>query len=356
MKRRVCIVVLSVAALTLSGCSALRPPVLPALPGISEGSSAEENLPSVQEIELSEAEQQSGSRAATRAQEKNTLEEQTVEPFETGTVETVSAADDAQKPLETFLTQQDENYIYEVAYRTGDYSSLDEQQTQVMSVAVQIIAQCRELSDYEKALFVHDYLTATITYGFSENPYNAYGALVEHVSVCQGYAYAFKLCMDLLEIPCITVGGTADNGGEVLSHAWNMIQLNGQWYHVDVTWDDATTSVDYGSWCHLYFCVDDSFIAQNHAWTDLVQDFHGMGEIPVAEDTTLFYFQQVQELLYSQEQLEQAFDADFQTGLRSGEYCCYGFEPDPSFIGNYAAGSLITQEIGDYVLLFITLQ
>lgn len=336
---------MSTAALVLSGCSVFYPESLPTLPTISEAS-GEENLPSVQEIELSEA-GESVQGVTGSAEEQTTLV-----PFETSELGTKTPA----FATDLFLTEEDDNYIYEMAYRTGDYSALDEKQVQVLSIAGQIAGQCQGLSQYESVLFVHDYLTATTDYGFSENPYNAYGALVEHMAVCQGYAYAFKLCMDLMEIPCITVGGTADNGEEVLSHAWNMVQLESAWYHVDTTWDDATTSTDYGSWCHLYFCVADAFMAQNHVWTDLVQGIHGMKEIPEATDTSMFYFGKVKALQNSQEELEKSFAADFQNGMRRGEYCCYGFEPDTSFIGNYAAGALIYQKLGEYVLLYIDLQ
>lgn len=357
MKNKINICLLGMFSLVLSGCSVIYPRPLETFPAKSEETSAEENLPSVQEIELSEVVERQDEDASMETAHTGSAEAQsTVAPFETSELETEASYSGGEELPQLFLTASDENYIYEIAYRTGDYSVLDEKQVQVLGIAGQIVSQCQELSDYDRALFVHDYLTATTSYGFAEEPYNAYGALVEHVAVCQGYAYAFKLCMDLLEIPCITVGGTADNGEEELSHAWNMIQLGNAWYHVDATWDDATTSTEYGSWCHLYFCVEDAFMAQNHIWTDLVQSIHGMKEIPEASDASMFYFRRVKTLQYSQEQLESSFAYDFQNGLRSGEYCCYGFTPDVTFIGNYAAGSLIYQELGDYVLLYIDLQ
>lgn len=351
MKNKKCICILVLVSLMISGCSVICPQLVPSLPEILQESSAEENLPSIKEIEVSEVSESTQGTEGDPAEEQTTLV-----PFGTADPEHPPDASGSGALPDLFLTEADHNYIYEAAYRTGDYSALDEKQMQVLSVAEQIVEQCQNVSDYEKALFVHDYLTATTSYGFSENPYSEYGALVEHVAVCQGYAYAFKLCMDLMKIPCITVGGTADNGEEVLSHAWNMIQLGGQWYHVDATWDDATTSVDYGSWCHLYFCVDDAFIAQNHSWTDLVQSIHGMKEIPAASDLSMFYFNRVRALQSSQEELEQSFAADFAAGARRGEYCCRGFEPDTAFIGNYGAGSLIYQKLGEYVLLYIDIQ
>ncbi len=347
MKNKKNICVLGVVLLALSGCSLIYPKPVPSLPN------DEKNLPTVQEIEVSEA--PDGSHAEDIGSGP-AADETTLVPFDASQMETKVNVSEPENLPSLFLTEEDANYAYELAYLTGDYSSLDEKQMQVLSIAEQIIDQCQGLSDYDRALFVHDYLTATTVYGFAQEPYSAYGALVEHMAVCQGYAYAYKLCMDLMGIPCITVGGTADNGEEVLSHAWNMIRLENQWYHVDTTWNDATTSVEYGSWCHLYFCVNDAFISQNHVWTDLVQSIHGMEEIPEASDASMFYFGNVKELQTSQEQLENSFDADFSEGIRRGEYCCYGFEPDVSFFGNYASGSLICQSLGDYILLYIDMQ
>lgn len=343
----ICITAASLTLLT--GCSAILPKSMPTLP--VEDEEEEENLPTVVEVEVPEV---SGDMQTIETEK--TQDQTQLEPFETSDLETEESAYAAEEIHNFFLTEADVNYIYEVAYKTGDYSELDEEQVQVLSIAAQVVEECAELSTYEKALYVHDYLTSTTTYGFSENPYSEYGALVENMAVCQGYSYAYKLCMDLLEIPCITVGGEANNGEYDLSHAWNMIQIDGIWYHVDVTWDDATTSTDYGSWCHLYFCVDDEFMSQNHAWTDMVQDYHNMGEIPSANDMSLFYFNNVSQLMQSQEQFQETFVSDFESGLRKIEFCCYGFEPDASFIGEYAAGSLIYQQLGQYTLIYIDLQ
>ncbi len=349
MKKIGYILSLGASMLLISGCSAILPKTIPTLPADEE--TEEENLPVVLEVEVSEA---SGENQIVETEEP--VNQTQLEPFETSELESTEADYETETSADFYLTKSDDNYIYEYAYKTGDYSELSEEQINTLSIAAQVVEQCVDLSDYDSALFVHDYLTSTTTYGFSENPYSEYGALVENMAVCQGYAYAYKLCMDLLEIPCITVGGSANNGEMVLSHAWNMIELDGRWYHVDVTWDDATTSTDYGSWCHMYFCVDDTFIAQNHEWTDLVQSINGVDTIPSATDFSLFYFNTVSRILYSQEEFEELFLTSFEEGLRKIEFCCYGFEPDTSFIGAYAAGALIYQQLGDYTLIYIDLQ
>lgn len=66
--------------------------------------------------------------------------------------------------------------------------------------------------------------------------YTAYGAVVTGFTVCYGYATAYKLLCDRLELPCWTVAGTAD-GGE---HQWNLVRVDDTDYLVDCTWDDAS--------------------------------------------------------------------------------------------------------------------
>ena len=95
-------------------------------------------------------------------------------------------------------------------------------------------------SDTEKALFIHDYLATHIDYtsyaeaGNSRSVYQAYGALVNGKAVCQGYALAFDDIMGKLGIPCYMVSSN------YMNHAWNLIQINGKYYHIDCTWDDPT--------------------------------------------------------------------------------------------------------------------
>ena len=95
---------------------------------------------------------------------------------------------------------------------------------------------------YEDIKMVHDHLVNNIQYDTSiskQNIYNIYGALVNGEAVCEGYARSFKYIMDELKIPCVLLIGEGTNSqGQTENHAWNYVQLNGNWYAVDVTWDD----------------------------------------------------------------------------------------------------------------------
>jgi hypothetical protein len=95
-------------------------------------------------------------------------------------------------------------------------------------------------SDFEIAQALHDYLVRTCSYntGAAEGndalspAYTAYGALVKGSAVCQGYALAYKLLLSRAGVPAVFVAS------HDMGHAWNMVKIDGSWYHVDTTWDD----------------------------------------------------------------------------------------------------------------------
>lgn len=93
-------------------------------------------------------------------------------------------------------------------------------------------------SDYEKAKAAHDYLVTHITYDTgTTGGQDIYAALVEGRCVCSGYANAYAVLLEGLDVTCETVSGTADGG----PHAWNWTVLDGETYYTDVTWDDQDT-------------------------------------------------------------------------------------------------------------------
>ena len=97
-------------------------------------------------------------------------------------------------------------------------------------------------TDYQKVLYIHDYLIGSIEYDSSYEQigtYSIYGSLVARKCVCEGYAKAFKYLLNCAGYECELMQGIATNSsGESENHAWNCVKLNDIWYEVDVTWDD----------------------------------------------------------------------------------------------------------------------
>ncbi len=111
--------------------------------------------------------------------------------------------------------------------------------------------EARDRSDrpYDQLLYIHDWLTSHNLYnsgafevGQAQSgdsaPWEAISALDEDLSpVCEGYAKAFQLVCGQMGIPCVIV-----TGGD---HAWNYVLMDdGNWYAVDVTYDDPVYTVD----------------------------------------------------------------------------------------------------------------
>ncbi len=114
----------------------------------------------------------------------------------------------------------------------------------------QIASKFKDLSDYEKIKGVHDYIVLLNRYVAFEG--GAYSTLYKGRSSCSGYAFSFYAIMRELGIPV-----TLEIGG---NHAWNSVQLDGEWYNIDVTWDD--NGVDEVS--YAYFLKSDADFRGHH--------------------------------------------------------------------------------------------
>lgn len=125
-----------------------------------------------------------------------------------------------------------------------------------------------DMTDLEKILTVHDYLCMDVEYAYdaylsgvlTDDVHTLKGALIDKVAVCDGYSSAFQYIMQRLDIPCNLVVGKA-NGGD---HAWNQVKLYGDWYMLDLIWDDPAWD-NYGSVNHDRFLVDESCL-EGYEW------------------------------------------------------------------------------------------
>ena len=118
------------------------------------------------------------------------------------------------------------------------------------------------MNDTEKAIVLHDYLVTHCEYDQSLSKYTAYDALVNGSAVCQGYAEAYYDLMKRAGVSCTYVASDAMN------HIWNMVEIDGNWYHVDATWDDPV-NVYIQSYCaHDNFLLSDVKITEekHHDW------------------------------------------------------------------------------------------
>ncbi len=151
----------------------------------------------------------------------------------------------------------------------SDYSNIPAMSKELNDVVDDIVNQIPEgITDYEKILFVHDYLVENTEYDekgavsdVSGTWNTAYGCLIQHKAVCEGYSKAFQLIMHKLGFECGICSGIAENA----PHAWNYVALDGNYYWIDVTWDDPTIlqleqTTSSSNLRHTYFLINDEML------------------------------------------------------------------------------------------------
>lgn len=119
------------------------------------------------------------------------------------------------------------------------------------------------MSDVEKALILHDHLARTTVYTDSSNaPYriSEEGALLKKKANCNGYSLAYMALLERagIEAKCVV--------SESMEHMWNLVKIDGAWYHVDVVWDAPLSILNkknmYGYVCHDNFLLSDAAIRE----------------------------------------------------------------------------------------------
>lgn len=142
------------------------------------------------------------------------------------------------------------------------------------------------LSDLDKVKAVHDYIVLNTAYDYVNqqkktipaDSYTAYGALVGGIAVCDGYTKATQLLLTRLGIENHYVVGNIANG----LHSWNQVKLKGNYYFMDVTWNDPVPNKP-GTVAYNYFLVTSDKLRKDHSWNEK--------KWAVATDKQYSYFQ-----------------------------------------------------------------
>lgn len=167
-------------------------------------------------------------------------------------------------------------YMFEPSYSMTE-EQYEKAQATIDTVKEKVLSSINySMSDFERELFVHDYLSSICSYTDSESSdscYTIYGALVLNEANCEGYSKAMSYLLNDIDIDTRVITGTASNETTPSEgHMWNIVTLNNKDYHLDVTWDDytveGTSTTEYKEASHIYMNVPTVYISSTHMPSD----------------------------------------------------------------------------------------
>ena len=173
-------------------------------------------------------------------------------------------------------------------YITKDPDTINSMQASIDATADKLVNEGSGKSTFEKLKIFHDYLVLNSTFNLEDDSanynasiYNALGSSDAQKNVqCAGYAKSIQYLCDKAGITCMVVTGQNNEGS---SHAWNVVDVDGTWYNLDVTWDDPILSTPiYNNVRYKYFLIPDS-------WVHDIEYFH-INEIRLSDGSYVKYF------------------------------------------------------------------
>ena len=137
----------------------------------------------------------------------------------------------------------------------------DDKYPSVDSIVRSAVAECNSKTDgseYEKALWLHDWLLDQLEYDKTLKWSSAESALTRELGTCQSYESAYAKLLTAAGIENSETRDTDDG------HTWNAMKLDGQWYQTDCTWDDSSNNWYSFDQRRLYFGLTDELMAIAH--------------------------------------------------------------------------------------------
>lgn len=191
-------------------------------------------------------------------------------------------------------------------------------------------------SEGQQLLAIHDQIAARCVYESGQHASDAYGCLVEGIAQCEGYAKA--LCYVArragMDVMCVT--GTSERG---VRHVWNIANIDGAYYNIDLTWDDD--DVYRGAVSHRYYAVPDARFGKH------VQDGEGY-QPPRCTADAENYFLKNGRILHEAAQMGvccQMWAAGEATML---EFYCKSVETYQAVVADLRGGTQIQKAIAPY--------
>ena len=135
----------------------------------------------------------------------------------------------------------------------------DPEHPTIEAIADGVAAQCDSecTTEFEKALWLHDWVIDHCVYDETYTYWNAEGVLARSTGTCESYHSAYAMLLNRAGLESKRVAG---NG-----HAWTAVKIDGKWCQVDTTWDDSTYLAEGYDNTHLYFGLNDALTTLAHS-------------------------------------------------------------------------------------------
>lgn len=203
------------------------------------------------------------------------------------------------------------------------FSATSDGATTVEEKVAEIAAECESkgfTTQYEKAVWLHDWLINNAEYDYTYTNSEADGVLLKGTGVCDSYSKAYNLLLGACGFQHYD-RVTSDE----MMHAWNIVEIDGTWCHVDCTWDDPGK----GSENHQYFGMSDELIGRDHSWE---------GSYPAAGSLDNYYPLREGELCFSNTQeLSDILSAQMEAKADKFSVVYIGLDPELSAIDAVSA-------------------
>ena len=165
-----------------------------------------------------------------------------------------------------YLDSANITFLPEYIFEKG---KIKEHQKALKARVEKLARPAMKLSEWEKEKYVHDFICENIHYDKLKKSYSheIIGPLGQGVGVCEGIAKSVKVLCDALGIWCmIAICGNNPEKGIKYRHTWNIVKINGTYYHLDATFDNTLGKHSFGAKeiRYDYFNLDDKNIFRDH--------------------------------------------------------------------------------------------
>lgn len=166
-----------------------------------------------------------------------------------------------------------------------DKNKIRDHQKAMRSRVEKVARPAMKFSEVEKEQYIHDFICQNVRYDKLKKPYSheIIGPLGQGVGVCEGIAKSVKILCDALGIWCMIALSEANpEKGIKYRHAWNVLRIGGQYYHLDATFDNTLGGGE--RLRYDYFNLSDKQIFRDHEPI--------LWKAPICENGDHFYYKE----------------------------------------------------------------